>query len=663
MSNPDNSPEQGTESDSPEVKYNGPTFRQIQTNTLRLLKNPNPDPIEETTNAEARKKIFESAKPTGLFLALQNDINNIQDRIANEYDQMDFETAIGAVDKLKTDATSIETDFSANKSWSGWNPAYTGMLVEYVEVAKLAMQHSAIIARAEIENNPTQKRNLNDQADKLQRQIDLRKFDEILKKTKLDSLARKEVKDQKAKEQLLTGRAISSQQILPPRRARTPEEEAILGKGDAFSARWLELHEIENDMEPVPFLGINKPFRAADVLSEIMNSGSDSNNALKVVISSCEDPDFQTAMNVALVPLLIINKKLSSSRLDTAAEVAKAIDPQGIATLLVKDQETRRALRLIFQLQGYKIPPEVDEDGVALDDKTPETIPFQIQVKEEDLTEEEKEKYKNSERIIEGDKKYVIIERKIDFKDVVNLTSDQADKYLEAVREAIEVAPGITTDPGVVRLAYTIFRIMGFPHGNKKFAEDLIGKYTLEYPEGVPVVKPEDESEDERRVRVLAYKDIMPFVDDLKIKDPTSGKIQTLRKTLEESKESGVMRFAESLKLLNGDQAEKLARETADLQLILDGMDAWADIILGTGGQGHLKVAERYPAVIGIKELAIARAKRKFTEKTIERIYDPARISTHEPSDKASDIAVAKAYWSQDPILRFFSRFSNRRKK
>jgi hypothetical protein len=225
------------------------------------------------------------------------------------------------------------------------------------------------------------------------------------------------------------------------------------------------------------------------------------------------------------------------------------------------DRETRRSLCLLLRLQGYQV---ANEEGT--NDRVPGLD-------------------------VEG--KLPTVGKK--FSDL-SLRPDQLKQYLDAVQAAVK------TDPGVVRLAYTIFRCLGFPHGNAKFAGDLYGHLY-------------DGSKGD-----FTLTEIGPFVD--RFSEP--GTNRTLTEVI---KTDGMIGLAVALNKL---PAEKLGREWENMKLLLDLGDKVEDIRNGTGASGGMKYKDRQAIVMAmeqkIDEFAVAQAKRLLEPETMVRLKDPRRV-------------------------------------
>ncbi|MGB9706491.1 MAG: hypothetical protein ACPLXP_00205 [Microgenomates group bacterium] len=338
----------------------------------------------------------------------------------------------------------------------------------------------------------------------------------------------------------------------------------IFGEQEAFSERWTRQHGLPDVIPADPAREIYRDFSPAEVLSDIAAIGlSDQHVWYRASVAiEAGDKNFRRAARTGLLGLLVLDHRMRAGRIDSVANMLNTefgVTPQGIAQWLIVDQETRRCLALLFRLQGYEV---ADEEGIH-------------------------------DEISGLDAEGKLPSVGLRFSEYLRLRPDQIRTYLKAVQEAVG------TDWGVVRVAYTIFRCLGFPHENGKFAEELIGKYVYDGKKGD-----------------LDPREVAPFIE--KFEDPVSGK--SLAEVLQTE---GIIGLARALNRL---PAEKIAREWADMQLLLDMMDKISDIREGKGGAGTLKVSQRLDAIKELEEFKIALAKRKLRPPTIKRLVDPRRI-------------------------------------
>jgi len=411
--------------------------------------------------------------------------------------------------------------------------------------------------------------------------------------------------------------AQQKQPLNSPDEASTEAEVEIFGRTEAFSERWVVARGMpaevryfkglvgEEDMEVGGSTGI---FNTAELFSTILETGGKdyrANRQLAALFEAYKGDSrqrlkFSSSVVNGFVALASLKDALNSSRIDTLAEaLRRGPAPQGIAQWLLFDPETRISLALILSLEGYK--DEKDAPGEAALD-----VPKQ----------------------------------KHAFSDHQHISPDEIKAYLEAVRQAVG------TDPGVVKLAYYIFRVLGHAHENAKYSNNLIKKYTIHYDKDNNEVK-EEEDDDRKRVeypdRDLAPKDVASFV--VRFDDPTKSRDEGNRETnlyfklppkhgnesdsrtknkvfLEDVLEKeGVIGFALSLNRL---PAERIVREWSDMQLILDMMDHIADIRGAMGSYAGLDLGRRHAKLI--EEMGVPWAKRKLRTKTLLRLRDPKKI-------------------------------------
>lgn len=393
----------------------------------------------------------------------------------------------------------------------------------------------------------------------------------------------------------------------------TDAEKEVFGEGEAFSDRWVKERGIpttvryyrsrlgtEGEDEDIDLNDVGSSsgtFKSSELFSTILETGGKDPRSGRMLSYLLEaypgDPKTKEKFSSALVNgfLAVASLKdgLNSSRIDTLAEaLRRGPSPQGIAQWLLFDPETRRSLALILRLEGYNVADEKDALGGAI---------FKIP--------------------------------KVDcaFSDHQNIKPDQIKIYLEAVREAVG------TDPGVVKLAYYIFRVLGHPQENYKFSKELIKRYRF-------VGGAKDE---EYPNRDLSPEDIASFIDSFE--DSTKSRDEGNKETnlyfglppkhgnendkkkknqvfLEDVLEKeGVIGFARSLNRL---PAEKIVREWSDMQLILDMMDHIADIRGAMGNYAGLDLGRRHAKLI--EEMGVPWAKRKLKTETLLRLRDPRKI-------------------------------------
>ena len=348
----------------------------------------------------------------------------------------------------------------------------------------------------------------------------------------------------------------------------------IFGEQEAFSERWTRQHGLPDIIPADPARGIYRAFSPAEVFSDIAETGLSDQPAwykASVAIEASTDKNFRRAARNGLLRLLVLDHTMRASRIDSIANMLKTefgVTPQGIAQWLLVDQETRRCLALMFRLQGYQV---ADEEGVH-------------------------------DKIVGLDTEGKLPGVGLKFSEYLQLRPDQIRTYLKAVREAVG------TDPGVVRLAYTIFRCLGFPHENDKFAQELIGKYVYDGKKGD-----------------LDPSEVSPFIERF---DDGTG-----RKLVKALEAEGIIGLARGLNRL---PAEKIAREWADMQLFLDMMDKISDIRKGVGAAAKLPPEQRLNAIRGLEEFGVLLAKRRLSQGTVDRLLRVSLISTGKGATEPS---------------------------
>jgi len=377
----------------------------------------------------------------------------------------------------------------------------------------------------------------------------------------------------------------------------------------AFSERWITSHNIRSNIriavEYATGTGqkIIKTFTPWEVLSELLATGISSSDQpawerAARVIESSDDERFRTAARNGLLPLISIDKVMGTRRIDAVAESMSGLTPEGVARWLLVDQETRRALALLFRLQGYKV---ADEPGV------------------------------HDKILLNPDGTLAhppagMLPPDVPFSDALNLRDDQIRVYLKAVENAVNVplpnGTG-TTDYGVVEIAFTIFRVLGFPHGNSKFADELIKKYTR----AIKVPNPDRRPGAEEMVEVtinpegdLEPEDVAPLIDRLKL----VGTNDTLRQVLARD---GILGLIQGLYRM---PALTFSKEWGDWKKMLDMMDEVSAIRKGTGSYGGVSVIDRVAALKKIKDLSELRNKKKPSDTATQRIIDAGKVESSE---------------------------------
>ncbi|MBI2267922.1 MAG: hypothetical protein HYU80_00535 [Candidatus Blackburnbacteria bacterium] len=388
-------------------------------------------------------------------------------------------------------------------------------------------------------------------------------------------------------------------------------------EGRMFSLRWTRLHGLPDVLPPAPALGVNRSLSSSVVLSQIYESGFSQFllRQAEVIVGSSEEDEFQAAVSSGLFPLMALDRAMRASRIDSVSETMRSSgpSPEGVSRWLRIDQETRRCLTLLLRLQGYEV---ADEGGVH-----DEVVNLQ-RVGHSDLDYLFPQSTVRLQGVGHRFSEVVGRNREGEIDPRSGITPGEISKYLEAVRQAVGVAPGVSTDMGVVRLAYTIFRYFGFPHANGKMLELYEELYDRRTGRGD-----------------LAYQDIRPLVDQTTVPDAR----KKLRDVLAEGRSvvtgervGGVVAFAEALELI---RQEQIVRDWADLQRLLDLKDAVSALREGRGPEaGRLEYDDRVRGLQDLmkNEFGILDVKRKLTDETVVRLKDPRKVSTVEPRGKPS---------------------------
>lgn len=557
---------------------------QSRLRTLAQMDYVQPSDPEVIALKAERRSLLREADGIGLFDTLRKTIAGKQQKIGQAgytYDEVTNEIA-------GIDTDTMERRFKLEtiriKGSDAWNSNLEGAVTAYKEVALLVMQDAQTQAQARFSSDRDTKKTAQDQTEDLHRQVEIMSWGTIPED--IYSIARVV--------EVQTGHEHEAAIHATPK-TRSTEEQEIYGKGDAFSLRWTRSHGIPDIIQASPQAGIAKPFSPAEKLSQTLRTGITTQPQWYQVSASIEassDPDFAIGANNGLIRLINVNQSMEAGRLDTlAASLKEGPTPQGIAQWLLADQETRRCLAIMFRLQGYNVAEnEQDNNGTIIHDATPSMI------------------------------------ENVRFSDANSINHDQIEAYLATIQQVIG------TDSGVVRLAYTIFRMMGFPHENGHLLS-LINNYSIDYKskngtpftykdknpltgENEPTGKRENSSGD------LSYIDLEPFIES-----EGNGKLVRSLET------HGITGLATTL---NSSKAESIARYWGDLQLIWDMMNNVADIRKGQGAAANLGPEKRLQTLQAMKELQIALAKRKFEDKTVERLLSPKRISTAQAAGEPS---------------------------
>lgn len=417
------------------------------------------------------------------------------------------------------------------------------------------------------------------------------------------------------------------------------EEDAkseIYSSTPAFSDRWVRVHGLPEKVRRRQrnAAGQGQPvvteFSSSEVFSVLQRSrGTDPTSLRRLgylkeaygqtAPSSLQLERFTEAVDTGFVPLVKLRDGLKSGRIDELAEALKrGPTAEGIAKWLLYDQETRRCLTLLLRLQGYQVADEALKGGGSISDRMDKYL---------DPT---------SGKLLSvqfGSTEHA-------FSDFINITDDEIKAYLKAV------AGVVGTDPGVAELAYTIFRVLGHPHQNGKYADELIKKYirvlTPEELNGVesPFIRKfndqikgysEQEEFSDYFRGDLDPREIAPFIVKFKAKDYGGLGVD---KTFEEVLTTdGVLGL---VKALNGTRATQLVREWNDMQTMLDMMDKISDIRIGAGAAGALSFEKKIGAIQTNQEFLTMMAKRKISKETRMRIIDPKKISAADGDSSLS---------------------------
>lgn len=426
--------------------------------------------------------------------------------------------------------------------------------------------------------------------------------------------------------------------------ASTKAEKEVFGEGEAFSDRWVKARGIptivqyyrsrfgtEEEDDDIDLNSVGSSpgtFKPSELFTTILETGGRdprSGRMLSYLLEnypgdSKKKEIFSSALVNGFLTIASLKDALNSGRIDTLAEaLRRGPPPQGIAQWLIFDPETRRSLALIVKLEGYAVAGEVGANGVVIQDNI--------------LGLEHRDK--------KGKTEYYLPSVGWAFSDHQHIRPDQIKTYLEAIQKTVG------TDPGVVKLAYYIFRVLGHPQENYKFSQELVKKYMF-----IKGVKDEKFPN-----RDLAPEDIASFL--LKFDDPTKSRKDEKDKDKETNvyyklpvkpwnesgedknkvfledvlEKEGVIGFALSLNKL---PAEKIVREWSDMQLILDMMDQISDIRAGLGAGSSLGPSERLKAIRSVKEFGIALAKRKLSQETVDRLVDTSKIAFTPGSTEVS---------------------------
>lgn len=445
-------------------------------------------------------------------------------------------------------------------------------------------------------------------------------------------------------------------------------EKEVYGEGEAFSDRWVKARGIptviryrkstvfeDEEDEDADLLDQNGAtpgeFKTAEFFSSMLETGGGDprlGSMFRYLLeaypgSSKRKEIFSALLKNGFIPLVSLKDALNSGRIDTLAkELQRGPSPQGIAQWLLFDPETRRSLSLILRLQGYEVANEKRPDGSVIQDE------------------------------VEGlNGEGVLLDAGVEFADYENIRADQINIYLNKIKETVG------TDPGVVKIAYIIFRILGHAHENSKYATELIKKYTVHYDKdgnevteekvkekGMGEGKDGEKKKENYPNRDLALEDIASFL--VKFEDPTKFRNEGNEKTnlyynlpqkykrserdhnkvflVDVLEKEGVEGLAVSL---NRIPAQKIVREWDNMQILLDMMDSVSDARTAQGKHSGLPLPKRHTEIV--KEMGLPLAKRLLSPASIERVQNISKIKVvkeMEPSEKEKIGQDIKKIWS-----------------
>lgn len=398
--------------------------------------------------------------------------------------------------------------------------------------------------------------------------------------------------------------------------------ERIFGSRTAFSLRWTKQYGINDMVEPPPASGIKEPFDPAVALSKLLAtgfSGSTAGQQASALIEDSTNEDFKVAGWTGLIPAFILDFQMRTGRLETVQAALEggsySLKPEGIAQWLALDKETRRALTLLLHLQGVDV---VNEPGFNDKEKLDSLL------NENGVLPETDHKFSDvgigqqrfEVRLADGKPGTVTLS--------YDISKNEIEKYLHTVADVVE------TDYGIVRIAYTFFRVLGFPHQNRKFNE-LWALHTYDPIRKEKAIREywarkgrEGRVTKEMIKEIAGRGDFAPsetgtLIDEWKDPETLS---RTLRKVLEDE---GVLGLSRAINDLG---AAEFYREWRDEARKLDLMDKVSDIRQGTGGASTVPAVERLSKLLTQEEYHILGAKRKFDEETKKRILSTEKISS-----------------------------------
>lgn len=370
-------------------------------------------------------------------------------------------------------------------------------------------------------------------------------------------------------------------------------DEKIFGSAGGFGEKFRGDHKLPKIVPANPASGIMRDFDPVQAFNAVAASGLGDQPSwyrASSAIETSRSEGFRLAAKNGLLKLLVTNIYMKASRIDALAndkglgilQSEMGPTPQGISQWLTIDNDTKLALGYLFKLAGYQV------NGVDDMAKPAEVVS--------------------------------------DFSDFAKLTEGEIDAYLKTITTKVNCESGIT------RVAFTIFRIMGFPHGNAKMTE-LRAKYQRECPEfdtdgkrlrpnnepAIPVTDDSDEKLDEKGklvvpARTLGRKALAPLIDKLKVNE----------RPLKDYLEQGGM--DEFIKALAEVPANEIMRKWSDFQLLLDIMDAVQDVRVGEGKAGAVEIKDKLKIIQDA--MGTANAKRILSVEDRDNLLDPEKLES-----------------------------------
>ena len=218
--------------------------------------------------------------------------------------------------------------------------------------------------------------------------------------------------------------------------AREQLDERIFGRANSFGEKFRIDHKLPKTIPANRAAGISKPFDPVEAFNEVATSGLNDQPAWYRATSAIEtsgDAEFRISARNGLLRLLVLDIAMKASRIDAMANDSGGIlkselgvTPEGVAQWLKADPDTKDALGYLLRAQGYTV------SGILGNISSPPSFADFQNLSEEDLK--------------------VVLDR---------------------------VARKVGCEPGNARIAYTIFRWFGFPHGNKHY-KDLLKDFGAE---------------------------------------------------------------------------------------------------------------------------------------------------------------------------------------